>query len=90
MTRNCTARCKNIETPYSSDNPSSVEIMEFVDRLKPDMRALVYEYDYTIVHGMFADGWFDAEKLEPELIAWRERRQEAWLDEIPYPAMRRA
>jgi hypothetical protein len=58
--------------------------MWFIDRLKPAMRALVYEYDYTIVHGMFADGWTNADKLRPELDAWRERQQERWLAEIPY------
>lgn len=84
MTQSSSARCRNTETPYSSDNLGSVEIMQFVDRLKPAMRALVYEYDFNIVYGMFADGWRDAAKLEPELIAWRERRQEQWLAEIPY------
>jgi hypothetical protein len=84
MIKNCSAWPKPIAPPYSEDNPGSVEIMLFVDRLKPAMRALLYEYDYTILHGMFADGWHDPEKLTPELIAWRERRQEAWLAEIPY------
>jgi hypothetical protein len=58
--------------------------MAIVDRMKPEMRALVHEFGFEIVHGMLADGWNDAEKLRPELEAWRERQQEAWLQEIPY------
>jgi len=58
--------------------------MEFVDRLKPAMRALVYEFGFDVVHGMLGDGWSDADKLRAELEAWRERRQGEWLSEIPY------
>jgi hypothetical protein len=85
MTANCKPQSRPITPPYSEDNPDSVAIMEFVDRLKPDMRALLYEYDFNIVHGMFAEGWHEAEKLHPELVTWRNRRQEDWLAEIPYP-----
>lgn len=48
-------------------------------------RDLINEYGWNIVAGMIEDGHRSAAKLEPELIAWRERRQEAWLAEIPYP-----
>jgi hypothetical protein len=53
--------------------------MAFVDRLKPPMRALVYEFGFDVVHGMFVDGWRDADRLRPELEAWRERQADVRL-----------
>jgi hypothetical protein len=59
--------------------------MERIDRLPKAWRALVHEFGAAIVLAMIEDGHRSAEKLRPELEAWRERRQEEWLAEIPYP-----
>jgi hypothetical protein len=59
--------------------------MERIDRMPPQWRELVYEFGWTVVDGMIQDGHRNAAKLLPELEAWRERQQERWLSEIPYP-----
>lgn len=89
MTRSCNASPRNSPLPYS-DNLGSVEIMRSMDRLSPPWRALIHEFGWSIVRDMRLDGHCDAAKLREDLIAWRKCRQEAWLAEIPYPAMRRA
>jgi hypothetical protein len=58
--------------------------METIDRLPANWRALVHEFGWTIVDAMRADGHRSADKLRPELEAWRVRQQENWLAEIPY------
>lgn len=64
---------------------NSIEFMEIMDRMPPNWRALVHEFGWIIVRDMRADGHRDAAKLREELEAWRERQQERWLAEIPYP-----
>ena len=88
MTESCSGSPKTTPPPSTDDfdrQPHSIVVMKFVDGLKPPMRELVREFGVEVVHGMFLDGWRDAEKLRPELEAWRERQQERWLSEIPYP-----
>lgn len=63
---------------------NSIDHMERLDRMPPAWRALVYEFGWTIVDAMIADGHRNAAKLREELEAWRGRQQEAWLSEIPY------
>lgn len=77
-------------TPSSRPAPNSISFMEKMDRMPPQWRALVHEFGWAIVDEMRADGHRNAAKLREELQAWRERRQEQWLAEIPYPARRRA
>jgi hypothetical protein len=77
-------------TPNSSSRsrtstPNSIDFMERIDRLPPAWRALVHEFGWTVVGGMIDDGHRCAATLRSELEAWRERRQERWLSEIPYP-----
>lgn len=86
MTGNCSGSLQNTPPPSTDERqPHSIKVMEFVDRLKPPMRALVHEFGVDVVHGMFVDGHRDPVKLREELAAWRERQQERWLAEIPYP-----
>lgn len=62
--------------------------MRFIDRLTPAMRAIVHEFGAEVVHGMWLDGYRNAEKLRAALEPWRERQQQRWLDEIPYARSR--
>jgi hypothetical protein len=62
--------------------------MERLDRMPPAWRALVYEFGAAVVFGMIEDGHRSAAKLRLELEAWRDRRQDEWLAEIPYPRSR--
>lgn len=49
--------------------------MDFMDRQKPEVRALIREYGFTIVTELYDGGSIDA--LKYDLEVWRERRQEA-------------
>jgi hypothetical protein len=53
--------------------------MAYVDKLKPGMRELVYEFGLLIVSEMVADGYRDPDALRPVLETWRSRRQQEWL-----------
>lgn len=68
-------------TPQASTN---FMVDEF-DRLPRSWRDLVNDFGWIVVRDMRADGHRDAAKLREELIAWRERQQERWLSQIPYP-----
>lgn len=59
--------------------------MAEIDQLPMAFRSLIHEFGWTVVRDMRADGHHDAGKLREELEAWRGRRQERWLAEIPYP-----
>lgn len=74
--------------PSERQAPNSISFMEDMDRMPPQWRALVHEFGWTIVDAMREKGYRSAAKLEPELLAWRERRQEGWLAEIPYQPLR--
>jgi hypothetical protein len=87
MTGNCSEPPRTMPSPYS-DNYASVEVMRQIDRLSRPMRALVHEFGAVIVTEMIADGHRNAAKLREELDAWRARRQERWLSEIPYECIR--
>jgi hypothetical protein len=80
MTANC--RCSP-QKPNGSDS-NSISHMERLDRMPPAWRALVHDFGWTIVDAMIADGHRNAANLRQELEAWRERKQEQWLAEIPY------
>ena len=56
-------------------NPDSMAIMSDIDGLRPELRALVYEYGWIIVRDCYDGG--DIENLAFDLQTWRERRQEA-------------
>ncbi len=62
--------------------------MAEVDRLPATWRALVHEFGWIIVRDMRLDGHREAAKLREELDIWRGRRQEQWLEEIPYGCRR--
>jgi hypothetical protein len=54
--------------------------MEYVDKLSPAFRALVYEFGLLIVSNMREEeGYTNAARLRPVLEAWRSKRQEEWL-----------
>lgn len=55
-----------------------------MDKLPPAWRGLIHEYGWQVVWDMRLDGHRDAGKLRELLEAWRARRQEDWLAEIPY------
>lgn len=70
------------EVVSARDEPKpseSVEMMLDIDRLKPRMRALVYEYGAVIVGAMLDDGARDVDQMEIDLKFWRWRKQEEWL-----------
>lgn len=62
-----------------SPDPNSVVVMRAVDGMRPQMRALVREFGFTIVAQMMDEGYRNAKELRPVLETWRERRQEQWL-----------
>jgi hypothetical protein len=62
--------------------------MARIDRMPRPWRELIYEFGATVVFGMIADGHRSAAKLRPELELGRQRKQEQWLAEIPYPRSR--
>lgn len=59
------------------------------DKLKPAIRALIYEYGFETVRGLYNDGHRDAEKMREELEAYRGKRQDEWLSQIPFPRTKR-
>jgi hypothetical protein len=68
--------------------PNSTDgFMAELDRMPRAWRDLINEFGWIIVREMRLDGHRDAVALREELIAWRERRQEAWLAKIPYPPL---
>jgi hypothetical protein len=60
-------------------DPNSVLVMSAIDGMRPEMRALVREFGFTIVADMISEGYTTAKELRPVLETWRERRQEQWL-----------
>ena len=66
--------------PYSGNSG----FMPFIDRLPREWRELVHDFGWGIVKEMRLDGHRDARVLREQLDAWRERRQESLLREIPY------
>jgi hypothetical protein len=79
MTASCSASQQN--TPPHSTN---FMVDEF-DCLPRPWRDLVNDFGWIIVRDMRLDGHRNAVKLRQELEAWRERQQERWLAEVPYP-----
>ena len=65
--------------PEPPPHTDSVKLMAWVDRLKPEMRELVYTFGLVIVADMYGDGHTRAAELRPILESWRSRRQEEWL-----------
>jgi hypothetical protein len=59
---------------------ASQQIMRQVDGMTPPMRALVYEYGFSIVYAMRLEGYTNAKELRPILETWRQRRQQELLD----------
>jgi hypothetical protein len=59
---------------------ASQQIMRQVDGMTPPMRALVYEYGFSIVYSMRQEGYTSAKALRPILETWRQRRQQELLD----------
>ena len=53
--------------------------MRYVDKLRPPMRQLVYEFGLLIVADMIDEGYSDADALRSVLEQWRSTRQEKWL-----------
>jgi len=88
MTKNCSGRCVNTTPPsIEAPDPNSAELMAYLDRLSKPMRALVHEYGAAIVMAMIGEGYGNAAELRDVLETWRERKQEQWLAEIPYPSL---
>ena len=80
MTKNSSAKPLKPNGPDSN----STSVMDRFDRMPRNWRDLVNEYGWNVVEAMIADGHRDAAKLAPELEDGRERKQAAWLAEIPY------
>lgn len=57
---------------------SSAEIMEKIDALDPEARALVYEYGFNIVAALIDEGG-GLEAIAADLETWRQRKQAAHL-----------
>lgn len=60
-------------------DPNSAIIMSRIDRMSPDLRALVHEYGFRIVADLIDDGYRDALSMRSVLDGWRMRRQSEWL-----------
>jgi hypothetical protein len=73
------------ESRESTPPHSTNFMMDEFDRLPRPWRDLVNDFGWIIVRDMRLDGHRNAAKLREELDAWRERQQERWLSEIPYP-----
>ena len=61
--------------------------MAAVDKLPAPWRPLVAEFGLSIVIALWNDGARNAQVAQRDLETWRERRQEQWLGEIPYPRL---
>ena len=71
--------------PSRTQASNSISALDRFDRMPRAWRDLVNEYGWNVVAGMIADGHRCAAKVRPLLEAGRERKQEQWLAEIPYP-----
>ena len=71
-------------------NKDAVANMEAVDKLPAKWRALVLEFGLAPVVALWNDGARNAANAQRDLETWRERRQEQWLGEIPYPRLVRS
>lgn len=63
-------------------------VMAAVDAMPADFRALVHDFGAAIVTRMRHDGYRDADELRSVLETWRTRRQQQWLDAIPFESAR--
>lgn len=59
-------------------SPNSIAVMEEVDQLPPDWRALVYEFGIKIVSDVRPEAR-SIEEAREMLNYWRTQRQQQWL-----------
>ena len=51
-----------------------------IDRMSPELRALVHEYGFKIVANLADEGYRDLVAMKRDLDTWRARRQAEWLN----------